>query len=362
MRTVPGSIILLLAISACSPSLLGQNKKAREQTLATVNGDVITETQVRKDSAEELEMLELQQLKAKAVAARTEQEILEKHLNALIEEKLLEAESAKRGVTKSELLASEVQSKVKEPTAEEIDSIYKINEERIKQPKEAVEPQIRNALRRRETLSLRKDLFQRLEKDHRVTRIVTPLRFKVDVAGRPFLGPATAPVTMVVFSDFECPYCQEFSSTIKEVKAQYGDKMRLVFRQFPLTAIHPNAQKAAEASLCAASQNKFWEMHDLLFHDQSSLSIENLKSKAKELGLDVAAFNACLDGNRSAALVHQDLVAAYSAGVEGTPSTFVNGRFINGNASIEDLVPIIDDELARQTTPAKHAPSGAARK
>jgi protein-disulfide isomerase len=362
MRTIPGSIILLMAISASSSSLLGQKKKEPEQTLATVNGEVITETQVRKDSAEELEMLELQQLKEKAVAVRKVQEILEKHLNSLIEEKLLEAESAKRGVTKPELLASEVQSKVKEPTAEEIDSIYKINAERIKQPKEAVEPQIRNALKRRETLSLRRELIQRLEKDYGVTRVVTPLRFKVDVAGRPFLGPAEAPITMVVFSDFECPYCKEFSSTIKEAKEQYGNKMRLVFRQFPLTAIHPNAQKAAEASLCAAGQNKFWEMHDLLFKDQSSLSAENLKNKAKELGLDVAAFDACLDGGQSATLVHQDIVAAFSAGVEGTPATFVNGRFINGNASIEDLIPIIDDELARQALSNKRAPSGAAQK
>ncbi len=362
MRPIPAGVFFLVLVCALSPSIPGQSKKASQQILATVGGVAITEAQVRENGAEDLEMFELQTLKAKAVSARTEQEILEKHLSLLIEEKLLEAESARRGVTKQDLLASEVQSKVQEPTAEDIDSFYQTNAERINQPKEQVEVQIRNYLKRREASYLRNALLKRLESEHPVRRSVKPLRFEVAAAGRPSWGPASAPVVVVVFSDFECPYCKEYSSTIKGLKEKYGDKVRLVFRQFPLTSIHPNAQKAAEASLCAANQNKFWEMHDLLFEDQSLLGVEDLKSSAKKLGLNVVAFNACLDGGRSAPLVRADLAAAFGAGADGAPSTFVNGRYINGSVPAEMIVPMIEEELALRTAPSKQPPSSPARK
>jgi protein-disulfide isomerase len=362
MRIIPAGIVLLIFISASNPSILGQNKKTQEQVLATVNGTVITEAQVRQDGAEEMEAFELEKLKTEAVSVRTKQAIIEKHLDLLIDEKVLDAEAAKRGITKQELLSTEVQSKMKEPTAEEIDSFYEMNADRINMAKEMAAPKIKNYLQRRGAASLRRELLDRLKKEQQIVRSIKPLRFNISTAGRPASGPANAPVTMVVFSDFECPYCREFSSTIREIKKQYGDKVRLVFRQFPLKAIHPDAQKAAEAALCADRQKKFWEMHDLLFKDQSSLSVDNLKSKAKELGLDTAAFNACLEEGATAALIHEDLVAAFSAGVDGTPSTFVNGRFINGNAPIEEIAAAIDEELGMQKAPAKSTPAGSAKK
>jgi protein-disulfide isomerase len=121
--------------------------------------------------------------------------------------------------------------------------------------------------------------------------------------------------------------------------------VRLVFRQLPLTNIHPYAQKAAEASLCAANQGRFWEMHDLLFQNQGNLKNADLKNRAQELGLDVAAFNACLDSGRVAHQVREDVRAGASGGADSTPVLFVNGRFLSGNYPYEDLVPILDEEL-----------------
>ena len=349
MRTVFIGIFFLVLVSA-SQSLHGKDNKTAVKELGAVDGAAITETQVRSNGAGDLDSLEMQELKSKAVFSRNEQEILERSLAQLIEEKLLQREAAKRGITKEELLATEVKSGVKEPTAEEVDSVYNLNEQRIQRPKEEVAPRIVEFLKTQQETSLRESLIERLEKEHKVNRFLEPLRFPVDLAGRPSLGPASAPVTLVVFSDFQCPYCKAFSATLKQLTEKYGDKVRLVFRQFPLTAIHPEAQKAAEASLCAAGQKKFWEMHDLFFQNQSYLKTPELKNRADTLGLDAAAFNACLDGGKSAALVHEDVVAGFRAGIEGTPASFVNGRFIGGTVPLEELSALIDDELTRKSS------------
>ncbi len=353
MRTILAGIIFSGLISLTGQSLDAQTPKPRVKKLASVDGMVITETHVRQEGAGDLEMLELQKLKEKAVSARNEQEILEKYLAHLIAEKLLGLEAEKRGVSKENLLNSEVDSKVKEATAEEIDAVYKDNADRIQQPKEEVADEIREAIKKHKSIYLRRVFLQKLEKEHKVDRFLEPLRFNVKIEGRPSLGPASAPVTIATFSDFQCPYCKEYNSTLKQVIKKYGDKVRLVFLQFPLTTIHRDAQKAAEASLCAARQQRFWDMHDRIFQNQSYLKVYDLKNRAKDLGLDVDSFNACLDGNRSALLVHEDLVAGFRAGADGTPSTFINGRFMNGVIPFTDLSAMIEDELARQEKPAK---------
>ena len=163
-----------------------------------------------------------------------------------------------------------------------------------------------------------------------------PLRFPVEVAGFPARGPEDAPVVIVAFSDFECPYCSRVIPTLEHVVETYGDQVRLVFRQFPLNNIHPNAQKAAEASLCANDQGKFWEMHDLMFKEQKSLE------------LDVEAFNECIDSSKYAETVMSDLKAGGQVGVTGTPALFINGRFLSGAQPFEQLAAVIDAELAGQ--------------
>ena len=123
--------------------------------------------------------------------------------------------------------------------------------------------------------------------------------------------------------------------------------MRIVFRQFPLP-MHQNAQKAAEAALCANDQGKFWQLHDAMFSNQSALGVDQLKAKAAELGLKADEFNKCLDSGAKVATVEADKKAGSEAGVNGTPAMFINGRFVNGAVPLEKLTSVIDDELRRK--------------
>jgi len=153
-------------------------------------------------------------------------------------------------------------------------------------------------------------------------------------------------VTIVEFSDFQCPFCSRLTPTIKQVEQKYGDKVRVVFRQYPLP-FHQNAQKAAEASLCALDQGKFWELHDAMFADQNALGVDQLKATAAKLGVNADKFNKCLDSGEKAAVISADQKAGQAAGVNGTPALFVNGRFINGAVPLEQITTVVDDELRR---------------
>jgi protein-disulfide isomerase len=144
------------------------------------------------------------------------------------------------------------------------------------------------------------------------------------------LGPENAKVTIIEYSDFECPFCSRAKPTIDQILEKYPDDVKVIFKHMPLTQLHPYAQKAAEAAECAADQGKFWEMHDMLFDNQDNLYTTSLKEYAKDLGLDTEQFNACLDSGAMKARIDKDAQEAQSAGVRGTPAFFVNGRLISG--------------------------------
>jgi protein-disulfide isomerase len=169
-------------------------------------------------------------------------------------------------------------------------------------------------------------------------------------ADAPSKGPRTAPVTLVEFSDFQCPYCGRVLPVLKRVQETYGERVRLVFRNFPL-AIHPLAPKAAEAAACANEQGKFWEMHDRLFADPKKLDVADLKASAAELGLDAQAFDQCLDSGKHEATWKEERTEGERAGVSGTPAVFVNGRLIGGAQPYETFAQVIDDELERKGIP-----------
>jgi len=153
-------------------------------------------------------------------------------------------------------------------------------------------------------------------------------------------------VTIVEFSDFECPYCKEVQTMIKEVLTSYPDQIKLVYKHFPLT-IHDNAQKAAEASQCAKDQGQFWEMHDLIFEDQSKVAVVDLKNSAKKLKLNITDFNECLDSGKYTQKVSDDLETGLSYGINGTPAFFINNQFLSEVRSIDDFKNIIDSELSK---------------
>ena len=166
-------------------------------------------------------------------------------------------------------------------------------------------------------------------------------------ADDPSIGPASAPVTLVEFSDFQCPFCQRVAPTLKQVKQKYGDKVRLVWKDFPLTQIHPQAFKAGEAAHCAAEQGKFWEYHDRLFANQQLLEPNDLKQHAADLGLEPKAFNSCLDTSKYGERVRDGVAEGSRLGVNSTPMIYINGRALSGAQPYEVFAGVIDEELSK---------------
>jgi len=158
-------------------------------------------------------------------------------------------------------------------------------------------------------------------------------------------GNSDAPITIVEFGDFQCPFCREVQSTLKAVMDKYQGRVRLGFRDFPLRQIHPQAQSAAEAGRCAAEQGKFWEYHDLLYANQGKLDQNGLKEQARTAALDVERFDACLAGGRFKPQIESDLQSGTGAGITGTPGFFINGVPLTGAQPLSEFEKIIDSQL-----------------
>jgi len=174
-----------------------------------------------------------------------------------------------------------------------------------------------------------------------------PSRQSIDLDDDPVLGDENAPVTIVSFEDFQCPFCKRsFDQTFPQLKKEYIDtgKVKYVYRDFPLS-FHPEAQPAAEAAECADEQGKFWEMHDLIFQNQAIMSNSAYKQWAEQLGLDTAQFNDCLDSGKYRQEVQSDSNYGSQVGVSGTPTFFINGIRLVGAQPFEAFKQIIDAEL-----------------
>jgi protein-disulfide isomerase len=161
-------------------------------------------------------------------------------------------------------------------------------------------------------------------------------------------GPKNAQITMVIFSDFLCPFCKRVEPTIAQIEKEYGGKVRQVWKNYPLP-FHNNAEPAAEAAMAAAAQGKFWEMHDKLFENNTALERPNLDKYAQELGLDMAKFKADLDSSKYKSVIEAETKEGQAVGVNGTPAVFINGRKINGAYPFETFKKITEDELAKKT-------------
>lgn len=307
--------------------------------VAEIDGQTVTLTELEAFAASPLQELD-----------RQRQQILEAGLTQLIEQKLLDLEASRRGVEVGALLAEETKARTSAVTDADIDAWFSENEARLRQPKEAVLDQIRPYLESQRQQKARTDLIKELRKQYRVVTLIQPQRVDLDLTGVPTKGPQDAVVTLVEFSDFQCPYCQRINSTLDEVLKIYGDQVRIAFMQFPLTSIHKQAFKAAEATLCADAQGKFWPMHDAIFAQPRNLTPDDLKSRAVALELDADAFAQCLDSGEMSGVVSRQMAAGRAAGVSGTPTFMVNGRLLELKGSvppIDQISAMIDDELSR---------------
>ncbi|GAB4372966.1 MAG: thioredoxin domain-containing protein [Acidobacteriota bacterium] len=339
MRLLAALIALGLAACTAPESVAaGGEQSTGTEVLATIDGQSITRDEVVAAAGAELAALRQQ-----------EYEILKRTVDRIVEDRLIEAAAKKAGLSVEEYLEREVGSKVADPSEEEIKAFY----ERVRNNRgvrgrslEEIRGQIVDYLRSQQAMQLRQQLLDGLRQQAKVAVLLEPPRVEVAVDGNPVIGPADAPVTIVEFTDYECPYCARAHETIRRVLETYGDKVRLVVRDYPLS-FHQHAQKAAEAAGCADEQGQFRAMYDKLFASQRALDVDSLKRYAQELGLDTEAFNQCLDSGQRADEVRADFEAGSRLGVSGTPAFFVNGRMLSGALPFEEFKKVIDEELAR---------------
>ena len=274
-------------------------------------------------------------------------------LDELISRRLLEEEAKAKGKTLEQWFQTDYMNSVPEPSEDEAKAFYEEHKSQMPQgqPYDELKPRIKQFAKQQKLREGMGKLLEQLkEKRHVAVALEAPELPRIEVEAKgPARGPAAAPVTVVEFSDFQCPFCGREYPVIERLMKEYDGKVRLVFRHFPLE-FHPFAQKAAEAGACAADQGgeKFWKLHDRMFTNQQKLAVDDLKGYAKELGLDSSRFEKCLDSGEKRALVEADEKAGQEAGVSGTPAFFVNGVFINGAVPYEQFKDAVDRELKRK--------------
>ena len=288
-----------------------------------------------------------------------EYEIKRKALDSLIEQKMLEATAKKKGVTVEKLIDQEVVSKIADPSDAEVEGYY-YGLSRMTRPFDEVKSQLKDSLKQAKVRHAREEYIKNLHADSNVVVLLSAPRVEVAHDPARLRGNAKAAVMIVEFSDYQCPYCHQAEPTVKEVLAKYGDKVSLSYRDFPLSAIHPQAMIAAEASRCALEQGKFWEYHDQLF-TASKLEKDDLIGYARNLKLDEKQFESCLTSEKYKADIEKDTADGHKAGVSGTPGFFVNGIEISGAKPKDDFAKVIDDELARKASAANSRPTASIR-
>ena len=333
-------VVVALLLSACSTSAQPAKRQTAADVVATVGSTSFTLSEVD-DKA-------LQESTSQFGGMKLSQALYEARrlvLDDLVANALIDQEAKARGTDRSSLIENEITSKVSSVTDVEIAQWYQANQGRVQGASlDQVRQPIRQYLTQERMQLARQQFLDTLRAKTPVRVLLEAPRQTVAAANGAAKGPATAPIEIIEFSDFQCPFCLRSNPTVTQVLKTYGDRVRFVYRHFPL-GNHPNARPAAEASQCAAEQGKFWEYHDALFANPSRLGDADLKQHAVGLGLDPKRFNACVDTHKYKAQVDADMAAGEAAGVNGTPAFFVNGRMLNGAQPFDAFKRVIDEEL-----------------
>lgn len=331
--TILSALALLVALGLPVAAL------AASEPLAEVDGEAITAEEVEKALGAQLRRLEEQ------IYALKRQKV-----EALIGERLLAREAARRGISVPALVDAEVTSKAGLVTEQEVETFYRQNKSRLRGDEATAREQIRAHLQNQKLAARREAFVQSLRsKANVVVHLKAPpvFRAEMSVEGAPFKGSATAPVTIVKFEDFHCPFCKRVQTTLAQLLTRYGDRLRLVHRDFPIDTLHPEARRAHEASRCANEQGKFWPYHDKLYANAPKATPEQLKAYAREVGLELGTFEQCFTSGKYQVAVQQDVEEGSRLGVSGTPSFFINGRELSGAQPLDRFVQVIEEELAR---------------
>ena len=272
-------------------------------------------------------------------------------LESIIADSLVAEAAKKAGMSADGYLEAEIAKRVKPVTDAEVAAFYKENINQMQgRTLEQIAPTITRYLTDQVRAQARTAAISDLRKAGPAIRVSLDVpRLTLAVSpSNPSVGSASAPITLIEFSDYQCPYCGRVEPTLKRLRAAYGDKIRFVWKDFPLTQIHPQAFKAGEAAHCAGDQGKYWELHDVLFNKQSELQPDDLKRHALTLGLNTDTFNQCLDSSKHAERVRDGVAEGGQVGVNSTPTIFINGRRFSGAQPYEVFAAAIDEELARK--------------
>ncbi len=347
-KTLIGRVFALVAVlggAACANAQSAQAPPATgdpAQVVATVGGKTFTladvEARWQKDDPGE--------------RARVTQ-LLYQHrrqsIDQLVGDFLIDEAAKKAGVAKTQYLEDQLTKRRGEITDADIQKVYDDNRDRvgastISDLKQSITEFI---TRNRDAQNVAVLIEELKAAGPPVTVALDPPRADVKVeAHDPARGPADAAVTIIEFSEYQCPFCARVNPTLRQIEEKYAGKVRLVFKDFPLPN-HAQAPKAAEAAHCAGEQDKYWQLHDRLFANQQQLQVPELKAHAAAVGLDQASFDQCLDSGKHAASVQADIDLGSGMGVQSTPTLYINGRVVTGAQPIGVFTSIIDEELAR---------------
>ncbi len=347
--------VLALALTALGGSSCANAQTAQPPAPAAGTGDqdqVVATVGDRKITLKEVESR--WQAEDPAERARVSQ-LLYQHrrqsIDQIVADQLIEAAAKKAGVPKDEYLRVEVTKRRGEITDADIQKVFEENRDRVGGSTVAdLKPSITDFIRRnRDAQSIAVLVGELKAAGTAVNITLDPPRYEVAIAAHdPSRGPADAPVTIVEFSEYQCPFCARVTPTLKALEQKYGKQVRFVFKDFPLQN-HLQAPKAAEAAHCAGDQGKYWELHDRLFANQQLLQVPELKKHAAAVGLDQAAFDQCLDAGKHTDNVQADIELGTKMGVGSTPTLYINGRLVTGAQPQALFESIIDEELARKS-------------
>jgi protein-disulfide isomerase len=332
------SLVSVVAFAACSSARSAppstSDGGAQAATVATIDGRSITQKEVDARAQGTLQRLRDEEYEARLAA-----------LEDMITEKLVDAEAAARGISRDELMRIEVAAKVPAPTRAEVADLYERNKDRVGGRSLAeVTPDIERSILQQRSAERAQAFLEELRSKGKVIVSLPQPRNAVPIpAGARTLGPEKAPVTMVEYSDYLCPYCQQAQRVVDEVLSRNPGKIRFVHRDFLLG--RPRSMAVARAAQCAADQGKFWEYRNGLMERPGDWSDQYLLAGAAPLGLDRSSFQACLASDRHDKTILQSSEEGTQLGVQSTPTFFVNGRRVKGVRSVEQFQEIIDSEL-----------------
>jgi len=272
-------------------------------------------------------------------------------LDMIIDDMLVQQQAAKEGLTVDQLFEKHVKSTLPPDPSEEALRVYFEGVDTT-DSFDVIRPKILKSLQDRRLNKAKAAYMATLRKEANIVLLLPPPRAPFTLTGVPMRGPKNAPVVVTEFADFECPVCQQVQPIVDRIAKEFDGKVALAYKDFPLN-IHANAEKAAEGSHCAEAQGKYWEYHDMML-DKKRTDVSSLKEFARDLKLDPEAFDKCLDSGAKADVVKKSLDEANTLNLNGTPTFFVNGRYVSGNTTYDKLKAVITEELSaaeNQRTP-----------